>query len=471
MSGGIAIGWFSPHPPIIIPAVGRGEEAQAADTCAAMNEAAALVANAHPDAIIIFGPHGPVFADAFTIAAPGRLQGSFAPFGAPKERVSVTIAADLTTAIMQRAEGADLPLYGLTLQLKQRLRLSPELDHGLLVPLWYLQQAYGDRPLPPMVMINIAGLPLLQHYRLGSIIQEAVAEGDRRVAIIGSGDLSHSLSKDAPAGYHPQAHRFDQGVAELFSSQAVLGLLRLEELAPSAAECGFRPLVLFLGCFDGLAGRGQVLSYQAPFGVGYLVGVRHVAPGSGASWLDELILSRQRQLQEQRHWESAPVRLARSAVEQYVKAGELLATDLSQWPADLPAKAGVFVSIKKHSQLRGCIGTIEPTASTLQEEIIQNARSAAGEDPRFPPITADELPELSYSVDVLGEIEPVKDVSDLDPVTYGVIVSARGRQGLLLPDLPGVNSAKEQVAIAKQKAGLRPDEEVQLSRFAVTRWH
>ena len=127
------------------------------------------------------------------------------------------------------------------------------------------------------------------------------------------------------------------------------------------------------------------------------------------------------------------------------------------------------MSLHKHGQLRGCIVTIAPVRKSLAEEVIRNGVAAATEDPRFAPVRPEELPFLEYSVDVLGEPEPVDNLEELDPTRYGVIVTRGHRRGLLLPDLEGVDTVFDQIAIAKQKAGIRPDEQVHLERFEVVR--
>jgi AmmeMemoRadiSam system protein A len=133
-------------------------------------------------------------------------------------------------------------------------------------------------------------------------------------------------------------------------------------------------------------------------------------------------------------------------------------------------KAGVFVSIHKKGQLRGCIGTFEPQEPHVAAEVIANAISSATRDPRFPPIAAGELKDLDYSVDVLTKPELVEDESQLDPKKYGVIVECGWRKGLLLPDLEGVDSVDYQIDICRQKGGIGPDEPVRLYRFEVKRY-
>jgi len=131
--------------------------------------------------------------------------------------------------------------------------------------------------------------------------------------------------------------------------------------------------------------------------------------------------------------------------------------------------AGCFVSIKEAGELRGCIGTLVPGESNLGDEIARNARSAALSDPRFPPVVPDELPSLTYSVDVLSDSEPCA-LDELDPTRFGVIVESGWRRGVLLPDLPGVDTVARQVAIALQKAAISPNEPFALKRFTVTRY-
>lgn len=161
------------------------------------------------------------------------------------------------------------------------------------------------------------------------------------------------------------------------------------------------------------------------------------------------------------------VELARRAVEEYVRHGRRI-TPPEELAEGLRRRAGAFVSIKKRGELRGCIGTFLPTQENLAEEIITNAISSATRDYRFPPVAPEELGELEYSVDILTPPEPAI-IEELDPKRYGVLVESGGRRGLLLPDLEGVETVEEQVEIAKRKAGIAPDEPVQIYRFEVER--
>ena len=160
--------------------------------------------------------------------------------------------------------------------------------------------------------------------------------------------------------------------------------------------------------------------------------------------------------------------LDKKTVETFVKEGKTPQPE--ELTPEMKEKAGVFVSIHKFGELRGCIGTFEPTRDNVAEEIVANAISSATRDPRFPPIAPNELNDLTYSVDVLTKPEPIESKDQLDPKKYGAIVEAGFRRGLLLPDLEGVDSVDYQIDICRQKAGIAPDEPIKLYRFEVRRY-
>jgi len=161
-------------------------------------------------------------------------------------------------------------------------------------------------------------------------------------------------------------------------------------------------------------------------------------------------------------------KLARETVESYIRESKI--SQPKELTPEMQERAGVFVSIHKHGELRGCIGTFEPTKGNVAEEIIANAISSATRDPRFPPIATSELDDLEYSVDILTKPEPVEDASQLNPKDYGLIVESGYRRGLLLPDLEGVDSVERQIEICRLKAGIAADEPVKLYRFQVKRF-
>ena len=165
------------------------------------------------------------------------------------------------------------------------------------------------------------------------------------------------------------------------------------------------------------------------------------------------------------------VALARKTIEEYVKNRRVIdPPPPEEMTPEMKKKAGVFVSLKKHGQLRGCIGTFLPTTENVAQETIKNAIAASTQDPRFPPVEEKELKDLDISVDVLSEPEPVESQEELDPKTYGVIVESGWKRGLLLPDLEGVDTVNQQLSIAMAKAGIRPGEPIKVYRFKVDRY-
>jgi AmmeMemoRadiSam system protein A len=162
--------------------------------------------------------------------------------------------------------------------------------------------------------------------------------------------------------------------------------------------------------------------------------------------------------------------LARRAVEEYIISGKEAEIEEEELPEILQREAGVFVTLKKGGKLRGCMGTFKPVQKNAAYEIVSNAMTAAENDPRFPEVEKEELNEISISVDILSEPEAVRNKSELDPKKYGILVKGGHQTGLLLPDLEGIETAEKQLNIAKRKAGLREDAEVEIYRFTVSRF-
>jgi len=458
---------FLPHPPIVVPEVGKGETAKASITVQGMQGAAREVAQTNPEVVVIISPHATVFSDAVAVTVEERLSGSLASFGAPGVQFDYANHLPLTEGIIREAAEAGVTVAALDRDLARRLRASTSLDHGTMVPLYYLRQAGWQGAL---VSLGMGLLPLEELYAFGAALRGAIESSSVRAAVVGSGDLSHRLTPGAPAGYDEVAREFDVAVRERVAAHDVPGLLDLPgDLVERAGECGLRPLIMLLGVLDGLAVEPVVHSYEGPFGVGYLAVSYRVQGGAVQSLVPQLFDRRRQWLADIRKAESAPVRLARQSLETYVREGREMAVPV-EVPPELRGRAGVFVSIKKHGQLRGCIGTTQPTTASIANEIIRNAVQAGMEDPRFDPVEEEELPDLVYSVDILMPPEKVESIHQLDPRRYGVIVRAGRRSGLLLPDLEGVDTAARQVEIACQKAGIPPGSHYEMERFEVIRY-
>lgn len=449
-----------PHPPLIVPDVGRGDEERIRATIDAYGTAARELLERDPDCLVVTSPHAPMFRDGFHVTTDESLDGSMARFRAPQAHIHASCDVELAREIVRRANEAGIPCVGSE-------RYSEDMDHGTYVPLHFVREAWraldpaasagADVPCP-IVRIGLSGLSPQTHRALGRVIAEAADALGRKVGFVASGDLSHKLLPEGPYGFAPEGPVFDERIGEIFAAGDLDALFDFDEdFCEAAAECGLKSFQIMAGAIEGLECDIAMLSNEGPFGVGY--GVATCMP-IGAAQRDK----------------SAPddvdphIALARLSVETYVRTGRPAAL-----PDDVPAelldrRAGVFVSLHEHGDLRGCIGTISATTASVAEEILRNGICSCSEDPRFPPVREDELDYLDYSVDVLGDAEPIGSPDELDPHRYGVIVTKGWKRGLLLPNLDGVNTVEDQLSIAKQKAGLSPyDDDVQLERFEVVR--
>ena len=453
---------LTPHPPLLLPEVGRGREQEIPAIHRAIRDAANEVARWNPEVLIVASPHTVLYGDYFHIAPREGASGSMAAYGAPQVKIRAQYDLPLRDEIIRNAQAAGLPAGTLG-------EKDPQLDHGVLVPLYFLRKAGVDCPI---VRMGLSGASPLEHYRLGQCVAEAVEALGRRAVFLASGDLSHKLKADGPYGFAPEGPLFDREVTRAMASGDFLQFLTMDpSLCERAAECGLRAFQIMAGALDGLAVNAALLGYEGGFGVGYAVALFPVTGQDETRRFAHCAeQARRSRIEARRSREDPWVRLARLSLETYVRTGR----ELQHLPDGLPAEltdqaAGTFVSLKIDGRLRGCIGTISPVEQNAAWEIVRNAVSACSRDPRFPPVQTDELDRLEYSVDVLGKPEPVDSVQQLDPRRYGVIVCAGRRRGLLLPDLDGVDTPQKQLEIAREKGGIRPGEPYSIERFQVVR--
>lgn len=466
---------FSPHPPVLIPDVGQGDERGAQATLDGMERLAAEAAGMAPEVIVCITPHGPVFEDGLCVTVGKTLAGDFGQFGRPRAGLQYPLDQPLTEAFLSLMEAAGIPCVAMDDAAAARYRVKRTLDHGCLVPLWFIERKYRGFKL---VHITIGLLPLPEMYASGKILAEAVARTGARALVLASGDLSHCLLEQGPYHYHPKGAVFDKKVAEIIASGELIELARIPaSLHEPAGQCGLPSYVMGAGALDGRRVETEVFSYEGPFGVGYLTGVARPVAGEHESGLARLVRDREEAYRQRTGREDAYISLARRIIESYVSGGGkpswTVERELIGGGAALDRmegeRAGCFVSLHREGELRGCIGTIAPTRRCLGEEIMMNAIEACARDPRFSPVRQSELSDLDVKVDILHPFEPIQSTEELDPYRYGVIVENRGRRGLLLPNLEGVDTVEDQVSIARRKAGIGDTEPVELYRFEVER--
>ena len=454
-----------PHPPLIIPAIGAGREREIAATIQAYHDVMCAAAELRPDTVVIVSPHATVYDDFFHISPGAGAKGNFAAFGHPEITVGIAYDEEFVRVLSALAGEKEIPAGTLG-------EKHPSLDHGTMIPLFFLSTYLGDAPTK-FVRIGISGLSAHTHALLGQCIAAAAERLGRRTVCIASGDLSHRLMEGGANGFAPEGAEFDELCTAFLKAGDFLSLLQIPgSFAETAGHCGLNGLWVLAGALDRAALDAKLHSYEGPFGVGYAVASFTVTGRSEANdFTAQLVRAEDAAIAGLRAAEDDYVRIARMSVEHFVRTHSYAAL-----PHELPqelteSRAGAFVSIKKYGKLRGCIGTFVPAQQSLAEEILYNAVSAAVHDGRFEAIEEGELNRLVYSVDVLSVPEPIESAAQLDPKTYGVIVKSLtdNRRGLLLPDLMGIDTAEEQIAIAREKARIQPKEPIALARFTVKR--
>ena len=449
------------HPPLIVPAVGKGEEKEISEITEAYEKAAQEIVDMHPDTVVIVSPHAPSYLDYIQLTSAPVSCGSLTQFGDQKDFFTVHNDLELVREMEKIAEEQEFAMGTLG-------RQNEPLDHGTVVPLYFLQNLSEDTKI---VRMSIGGLSNLDHYKAGQILAAAAKKLGRKVAVVASGDLSHCQKEGSSYGFKACGPIYDAKIMDIMSNGDFVSLVEMpEKEADDAMSCGHKPFCVMAGAMDGFKPESKGLAHSAEFGVGYgICTYTDLQKDENRHLYDMIEKDLEKRRSEARAKEDEYVKLARRTIENYIRKGivEPLPGDLSE---ELRKdKAGVFVSIHEFGGLRGCIGTTAPTQKNIAMEIVNNAISASTRDPRFSPIRPEELKDLEINVDVLTP-STVCSIDDLDPKKYGVIVSSKGRRGLLLPDLEGVDSVEQQIRIAKQKAGILEDEQdIELERFEVVR--
>ena len=456
---GILKTYLVPHPPMIIPEIGRGSEKSIKETSDAYEKIAFEIAELNPETIVISSPHTILYSDYFYLPIGENGFGSFKNFGANEVSFNEEYDKELVDKIVEISEKLKFPAG--------RTREN-ELDHGVLVPLYFIRKKL---PKCKMVVVGLSGLPLIDNYRFGMIIKKAVDSLNRRVVFIASGDLSHKLQVNGPYGFIEEGPIYDKKIQEICKTTHFNDLINFDHvLMDRASECGHRSLTIMAGLYDGFDVKSQNYSYQDIGGVGYLVASFEYGQKNKELMLYDKYLKNKREfVKKLLKEEDEYVKLARKTINEYVLTGNKIKIDESISKELVENEAGVFVSIHKFDDLRGCIGTIIPLTYTIAEEIIRNAISACSKDDRFNPVTKEELPYLEINVDVLSKMEDVLSEDELDPKKYGILISDGMKQGVLLPNLDGVDTIDGQISIAMRKAGIKDRDSITIKKFEVIR--
>jgi AmmeMemoRadiSam system protein B len=436
----VVFGGLTPHAPVLIPDIGRHDLLKLNQTVSAMKELARQVLLQEPDVVVIVTPHGKSGGEAFGVYGREWLLGDFAHYRAPQVTLDAPGDPVVASAIRDLAEAADLAIV-------QTDRDQPvPLDYGVSVPLYYLQKAGYQGAVVP---VTVSHGSREDHRAFGRAIAQAVSALGKSTVLLASGDLSHRLTANAPAGFAPEGARFDELLVKLLGSGNWDEIFKMDDqLWQNAGECGYRALLVLLGALERSMPRAQMLAYEGPFGVGYATATIEVdAP-------------------ERQDDAYNPAGFARQVVDTFLQTDRLPPV-----PPDFPKKpVGCFVCLKRDGEVAVCVGSVAPVEDTLAQEIARHALMAIRHYAEHHAANIDDvIHHLEFSVDLLEKPQRIKDLTDHDPSVYGLVVEGRGRQGVVLPDRAPVTTAEEQLALALDKAGLKADEAYTMSRFRVER--
>jgi len=454
-----------PHPPVCISSVGQGKELEIKDTVKAYHEVGSYISQLKPDTIIIISPHSNMYADYFHISPEENASGNMGKYGAKDVSFNVKYDTELAEKISYVCNKEEINAGGLG-------KSKPELDFGTMVPLHFIDKYYKDYQL---VRISITDFSPLVHYNFGRCIQKACSKSKKRIVIIASGDLSHRLKDNGPYTYTHEGPIFDSAINEILKTGDFLKLMTFSpKFVQKASSCALLPMCVMAGCLDGYNVEPHYLSYDDVFGVGHAIcyfDKKNKNPSR--KFADKLKKNIIEDLKDIPNPTNPYSTLARKALETYILKNEILEVDdvKEEIPDELlNESSGIFVSLKREGKTRGCMGTLPTEPNCIADDIIINSLNAAFNDPRFNPVSMDELPLLEYHVDILSSPEIISSINELDIKKYGIIVSTENKKGLLLPNLNSITSTSQQLSIALSKAGISPNETYIMERFEVVRY-
>ena len=471
--------YILPHPPLIIEEIGKGKEEIVNKTIDSYKEVSKEIKKIKPETIVIISPHTTMYSDWFHIISSETITGNLKEYGVDiefNEENDLELINTFDEIVKKEKFPAEILKKG-----------NQYLDHGEMVPLYFIEKELKKFKV---MIIGLSGLPLIKHYELGIYLNKAIEKLNRKVVLIASGDLSHTLKEDGPYGYNKYSPIYEKEIEEIIKDGDFKKLMNYKSSdLEKIGDCGHRSFTIMAGCFNKKDIETIVYSHEDATGVGYLVGkITPLRNNEERDFLKQQLTEEKKRIDSIKEKEDEYIKLARKAIEAAVNNKEMeierenyldkaknaikdyvinTKDGIKNYPK-LP-HYGCFVSITKFNELRGCIGTIIPLYKKIEDEIIENAKQAATQDPRFPKITKDELDYLEIHVDILQKPTEAKSVYELDPKKYGIIVMTNEKKGVLLPNLDGVDDVDTQIEIALHKAGINDKEQYIIEKFEVER--
>lgn len=442
--------YILPHPPMMIPQIGKGEEVKLESTIRAISNVMDEIAQIKPETVVIISDKAPYYSDYIHMFSKGKKSGDLSEFGAKEIDFTAEYDIKLQKNIDKIAKnfafpgGLDKADYA-------------KIDYATIIMLYFLAQKYVEFNI---VNIGLSNLSLNDHYTMGKIIKRAADELDRKVVCIAACDTG----RDAD---------FTKEFIDILENNP--NDIFKEELQDTFLQFDIaKALAMLNGTFGDLNGeknntlKTDVINFENPFEVGYLVASIQ-ANQDGSS---DIIVKDESKYEK----EDECIKLARNAVETFLQTKDIvLAEELINGESELyKEKAAVFVSIYNNDNIRGCIGSFTPIQKDIANEVVANAINAATRDVRFMPVTAKEIKNLSFVIDVIKKEKSVDFLEELDVKKYGVIITSKeGKKGIILPNQIQIDSVDIQLSILKKQVGLPEDAafkvDFELTKFEIER--
>lgn len=461
--------YLMPHPPLIIPSIGKGKEFEIQKTVDACNKIAKEIQELKPETIIVVTPHGTKFSDTVCVSNEEKIKGDFRRFKDSRTTIETHIDREFNYKLNDICSYDNISVVMSDTNLLKRYNRSYALDYGTMVPLYFINQVYKNYKLVHITYNNLSDIQL---YKLGMAIKQTAKNLDRKTVFIASGNLSKRLKEESEHRYLKEAVDFDTEMIYSLQNGDVESIFNMDKYNLSKIiGCGLKSIFIMLGVMDSEMINGELLSYESAFNSAYSV-MEFNNVQKTESRLDSLISKRQENINKlnKKTTSSNPyVKLARESLNHYYTTNHLMAVS-ENIPSELRKnQGGVFVSLKKSGELRGCVGTVLPQTDSIAQEIIRNTVEAATNDAKFPRLTLDELAEIDICVDVLDRPHKATKKT-LNPKKYGILITQGHKRGIVLPNINGVNTPLSQIKLACEKANINMKEKYEIEKFEVTRY-
>lgn len=469
--GSIVGRYILPHSPQLISFIGKGKEQYAQATLHAIEAICLDLADQKPDTTIVISPHGVTFSNSMYISGSKKNCGEleytrrYIPFSYRND-------LDLVKEISEAAQKRKIPASPATAKDLRKYGLSDRLCFAVTVPLYFLRPHWNDFSL---LTVGISNLGASEHFRFGAAIKEAIDQTDRRVAIIASGELSHhnkAVTEKAEGENSVVSSVFDVDLIRKFARNDLLGILDISQNSRNIAQdCGVDGFHVLLGTLGTHSMKCDLLSYEAPFGIGLMTARINSGNKNKRNPISELKAMQENRMKDIIKNESEPVKLARKAVEYYTKHGKI-PEEFEQLSEEWEQGVGLVISLEKQGACRGYYASSRVEKNSFSNEIIFGSIAAAHKNPHFNSITLKELRESTIEIARIDSIEKIKTYEDINPWKHGLLVKGTGigsgKEGIVLPQTHGIEDGEKLYLAALKQADLIPQSKVEIYRLTAT---